>query len=234
MEEGADVRWSLRSRSRRKGRRAPGAAVGAVSRRAVAGRRMGGPRPARRREGQGRSRPARRQRLPLRVLPMESQPDRRRRLVGTRLRGVRYVAPIAWRSSRAALVVAAAVFSHWPLDLVVHQSDMPLVGNAGKVGLDLWSSAPATYLVEMLIVAAGLALYLRVTEATSTFGRVAPWVLALLLVAVGYSTVFGDSSDVKSAAAVSLVTTVLVLPGLAWLVELRRRPRATRQAPATP
>src|SRR3954470_20635291 len=46
---------------------------------------------------------------------------------------VRLVAPIAWRSSRAALVVAAAVFSHWPLDLIVHRSDMPLLGNTGKV-----------------------------------------------------------------------------------------------------
>src|SRR3954467_12501108 len=94
---------------------------------------------------------------------------------------VRYAAPPAWRSSRAALLVAAAVFSHWPLDLIVHQSDMPLVGNTGKVGLDLWSSAPATYIVELLVVAAGLGVYVRVTEATSPFGRLAPWALALVL-----------------------------------------------------
>src|SRR3954447_19026816 len=35
---------------------------------------------------------------------------------------VRVAAPVAWRSSRAARLVAAAVFSHWPLDLIVHRS----------------------------------------------------------------------------------------------------------------
>jgi hypothetical protein len=115
---------------------------------------------------------------------------------------------------------------HYGAALIVHRSDMPLVGDSAKAGLDLWSSAPATFVVELLIVAAGLALYLRATEATSAFGRFAPWALALILVATLYPTVFGESSaDVDGAATAGLLSTAVIFPALAWLVELRRRAR---------
>src|SRR6185503_11274974 len=39
----------------------------------------------------------------------------------------------------AAAIVGAAVFSHWILDLLVHRPDLPLYGNAHKVGLGLWN-----------------------------------------------------------------------------------------------
>src|SRR5688500_11612764 len=39
--------------------------------------------------------------------------------------------------SWAAMTVGLAVFSHWPLDLVVHTPDLPLYDNALKVGLGL-------------------------------------------------------------------------------------------------
>src|SRR5215471_1915811 len=40
-------------------------------------------------------------------------------------------------AATAALIVGAAVFSHWVLDLVVHRPDLPLYDNAAKVGLGL-------------------------------------------------------------------------------------------------
>jgi hypothetical protein len=39
----------------------------------------------------------------------------------------------------AALAVAAAVFSHWVLDFIVHRPDLPLYDDAVKVGLGLWN-----------------------------------------------------------------------------------------------
>src|SRR5437867_11992208 len=49
----------------------------------------------------------------------------------------RLVAPgkRAW----SALLVGAAVFSHWVLDLVVHRPDLPLYDNTAKMGLGLWN-----------------------------------------------------------------------------------------------
>ena len=147
---------------------------------------------------------------------------------------VRWAAPVAWRSRRSALLVALAVFSHWPLDLIVHRSDMPVLGDSVKVGLDLWSSAPATFAVETLLVAAGLALYLHVTAPRSTFGRIAPWGLGVLLLCAGYSTVFGDSSDATSAAAGGLVAALVLFPAVGWLVDWRRRPRPVATTAALP
>ena len=40
---------------------------------------------------------------------------------------------------RSALLVAAAVFSHWLLDFFVHRPDLPLYDDAVKVGLGLWN-----------------------------------------------------------------------------------------------
>ena len=136
---------------------------------------------------------------------------------------LRYAAPAAWRSTRSALVVAAAVFSHWPLDLIVHRADLPLYGDEHKVGLELWSSAPATIAVELAILALGLALYLRATTATSAAGRWAPFALVAVLVASGFFTVFGDASAPKETALAALVSYV-VLAGLAWAAERHRQP----------
>jgi hypothetical protein len=149
---------------------------------------------------------------------------------------VRRFAPASWRDPRAAVVVAIAVFSHWPLDLIVHQSDMPLVGSSAKVGLDLWQYSTATFVVEALIVAGGLALYLRATEATTRVGRWAPWVLAALLILAGLSTDFAEATDVDSSAVSGLIA-IVVLPALAWVAERgrrsRRRTRAHRLAAQT-
>jgi small-conductance mechanosensitive channel len=70
----------------------------------------------------------------------------------------------------------------------------------------------------------------------NAFRRVAPRALALVLVATGYSTVFGDSTDVDAAATAGLLSTAVVFPELAWVAELRRRPRplAARHAAPAP
>jgi hypothetical protein len=38
----------------------------------------------------------------------------------------------------AAVLVGATVFSHWILDFITHKPELPLLGNAFKVGLGLW------------------------------------------------------------------------------------------------
>jgi hypothetical protein len=64
------------------------------------------------------------------------------------------------RHWQAAALVAAAVVSHWPLDLVVHLPDLPLSGEgSARLGLGLWNSLPATLAVELLTFGAGAAIY---------------------------------------------------------------------------
>jgi hypothetical protein len=67
------------------------------------------------------------------------------------------------RDWSAGIIVGAAVFSHWILDLVVHRPDLPLYGDAHKVGLALWNYPAAAFAIEIALLVGGIALYLRAT-----------------------------------------------------------------------
>jgi membrane-bound metal-dependent hydrolase YbcI (DUF457 family) len=69
-----------------------------------------------------------------------------------------YLKDAKWR---AAALVAGATFSHWLLDVLVHRSELPLIGNtSATVGLALWNNMPTALAVEAAIVAFGLYLFL--------------------------------------------------------------------------
>jgi hypothetical protein len=136
---------------------------------------------------------------------------------------VRLFAPRSWRTNAAGFLVGAAVFSHWPLDLIVHPADLPLWDDAHKLGLDLWKSAPATFAVETALVLLGVLLYLRATRGGVRAGLYAAWVLAALIVVIDSVAVFGTADDVKAAAATGLFG-YLFLAALGWLVDRLRRP----------
>ena len=53
------------------------------------------------------------------------------------------------------LLVAAASFSHWVLDLVVHTPDLPLYDNAAKVGFGLWRHVAFSFPLELLVLGPG-------------------------------------------------------------------------------
>ena len=65
----------------------------------------------------------------------------------------------AWTTS-AALVIAAAVFSHWILDLVAHPGDLALYDNTWKVGFGLWRYRDPEFALEIALLAIGITLYL--------------------------------------------------------------------------
>ncbi len=89
---------------------------------------------------------------------------------------------VVTRDRRAALVAAAAVFSHWVLDFITHRADMPLApGLPTRVGLGLWHSTAATVVVEGLLYLAGVWMYARATRARDGVGRWAWWALVVFL-----------------------------------------------------
>lgn len=73
----------------------------------------------------------------------------------------------SWRSGA---IVGALVGSHWVLDLVTHQPDLPLWPAGPVVGLGLWNSIPATIAVEGMMLGIGLLLYLKATSARDRIG----------------------------------------------------------------
>ena len=69
-------------------------------------------------------------------------------------------------NSRSALVVSAAVLSHWVLDFIVHRPDLQLYpGSEVRVGMGVWNSLPATIVLEVGFFAAGLWTYVSCTRA---------------------------------------------------------------------
>ena len=69
------------------------------------------------------------------------------------------------RHGVGAWLLFATVLSHWLLDFVAHRPVMPLAPGAGThVGLGLWTSVPATLIVEGGFWLAAIVVYLRATH----------------------------------------------------------------------
>lgn len=117
------------------------------------------------------------------------------------------------RDQRGALVLGLAVISHWLLDAIVHQPDLPLFpGSAQLIGLNLWSSLPATLAIELPLFAGGVWLYVRATQARDRIGRWGLWSLVMFLAAIHAGNLFGPPPpDVMAIAWVGQLQWLLVL-----------------------
>jgi hypothetical protein len=83
--------------------------------------------------------------------------------------------------ARGAALIGALVVSHWVLDFVTHAPDMPLwPGRSPRLGLGLWNSIAGTFVVEGVMWATALVLYLRGRRARSWVGRIALGSLVVL------------------------------------------------------
>jgi len=106
------------------------------------------------------------------------------------------------RYPRGALVVGAAVVSHWLLDAVAHRPDLPLYPGGGPlIGLGLWSSLAGTLVVELSLFAAGIGLYLRATRSRDATGTWAFWALVAFLGAIYAANIFGPPPPSVQAIA---------------------------------
>jgi membrane-bound metal-dependent hydrolase YbcI (DUF457 family) len=96
------------------------------------------------------------------------------------------------KDARAGILIAACVASHWVLDFITHRPDLPLtLAESTKVGLGMWDNKILTVLVETLLFAAGLFLYLRSTHTKDKTGTYAFWGLIVFLLVIHVSNVFG-------------------------------------------
>ena len=117
------------------------------------------------------------------------------------------------------LLVAAASFSHWILDFIVHMPDLPLYDNSAKVGLGLWRHVALSFPLELIVLGLGGWLYARGTTFTSAKARAAFWAFLVALAAVQVYANFGPPPSSPQAMAVTAIGLYLVLAFLAALVE---------------
>jgi hypothetical protein len=130
------------------------------------------------------------------------------------------------RQHRVAIVVALAVFSHWVFDLFVHTPDLPLATDGSlKLGLGLWNHALATFLLEAVLLAGGLVLYLRSTAPLTPSGRYAMVAFVAVLIGLNVVNIWGPPPEGRAPLAVTALGAYL---GFAAIAEWLDRKRTAR------
>ena len=127
----------------------------------------------------------------------------------------------AARQPMALIVLAAASFSHWVLDLLMHTPDLPLYGDDGvKVGLGLWDHVVIGQTLEFAVLILGTWLYLRSVRLTEKGARLV-WVFVAFLMVVHLASVFGPTPPSPEAFAVTALVGYVLFAVLAGTVERR-------------
>lgn len=127
------------------------------------------------------------------------------------------------RNRLAAFALGLLVISHWALDAIVHRPDLPLYpGSATVVGLNAWSSLPATLAIEGSLFALGIWLYVRATAPRDAAGRWGLVALVVFLVGIYGGNLFGPPPpSIEAIAWLGHAQWLLVLWGY-WLDAHRR------------
>ncbi len=121
----------------------------------------------------------------------------------------------ALRGQRIGLIVAAAVFSHWILDLIVHTPDLPLYDNVGKMGFGLWNHRGAAFALEMAVLLSGAALLYRNMPRKARF---VGFVIFLVAVQV-FNTFLFPLPKSDHAMAITALVLYIALASVAWWVD---------------
>jgi hypothetical protein len=144
--------------------------------------------------------------------------------------GFVYLARTGYR--RGAWLLAALVVSHWLLDWVTHRPDLPLTLTEEHLeGLGLWRSVAGTLLVESLLYAGGVWLYLRSTVPLDRAGRVGAWVLIALIAVIYVGNVVSPPPSSQIAVSVGALGLWILIPAAAWVDRHRASPERVEARP---
>lgn len=121
-----------------------------------------------------------------------------------------------------AIAIWIGVVSHWVLDWVTHGPDMPLVPGGARYGLGLWNSVTGTKVVEIVMFAVGVWMYVRVTRAKDRIGRWAFIAYVVLLIAIYIADAFSPPPDNVAEIAWAGVAAAVILIPWAWWFDRNR------------
>jgi len=148
-------------------------------------------------------------------------------LVGVLVAGV-VLAVLYWvlrRHTKAAAILACLVLGHWILDAITHVPDMPVGLSGPMVGLGLWRSIAATFVMEGLLFVVGVVLYRRATRAKNAIGR---WAFAAFVLLLAITYVAGPlGPPPPSAFAVTVVNNISLWLLVLWAAWIDRHRKST-------
>src|SRR5262249_8271011 len=127
----------------------------------------------------------------------------------------------------APAIVAAAVFSHFVLDVLVHTPDLPLGPGPGspKIGLGLWHHRTATTVAELAVLFAGALIYLRATRPATRAATLSTTIYVVILIAATVATPLLPDPSTPPPFAVQALACYAILAAAAEYVDRRRAPR---------
>jgi membrane-bound metal-dependent hydrolase YbcI (DUF457 family) len=138
---------------------------------------------------------------------------------------IAYALSPAGRKTIAAAIIAALVFSHWLLDLIVHRPDLALIDDHDKVGFGLWNTPEIAMPLEIGLLLICFAIYLSVTKARSAIGGIAPFVVLLALLALQYIDWFMPVSNDRTQFTVLALLAYFGVAALGFWLDRTREAR---------
>jgi hypothetical protein len=136
--------------------------------------------------------------------------------------GAIVAAMVARQRGMAFLIVSAAAFSHWILDLIVHIPDLPLYDNTDKVGFGLWRHVAVSFTLEIAVLLIGAWFYARALPPAGRRGHIALRSFVVLLVLLQIYANFGPPPSSQTAMAIMALGLYVALAAVAALVERLR------------
>jgi hypothetical protein len=126
------------------------------------------------------------------------------------------------RHWQAAAIVGLAVLSHYPLDVLVHLRDLPITGNDSlMLGLGLWNHPTATLILEILTLAAGVAVYVARGSKRHPVRTLRLLVVLVLLVGTYVASSYGPPPPNMRVVGVSVIVLILFAGALAGWADQR-------------
>lgn len=123
---------------------------------------------------------------------------------------------------KAWAALAAAAFSHWVLDLIVHRPDLPLVADTMKVGFGLWRWVWISLPLELLVMIAGAWIFARGVPSSTRQGDWALWLFVALMAAIELYAAFGPAPASPVAEAQTALAAYLGLGLAAGIIDWAR------------
>jgi hypothetical protein len=121
-------------------------------------------------------------------------------------------------NARVAAAIAAAVASHWFLDLLVHRPDLPLVWGEPKLGFAMWNYPYFELVFEIAWLLATVAFATR-AGITDEATRARAWKLGLGLAVLQVAMAFGPVPPAFFALVASALFVYLLVPWIGTRVE---------------
>lgn len=122
------------------------------------------------------------------------------------------------KNLRGSILLGVLVFSHWLLDFLTHRPDLQLFPWSDyKVGLGLWNSFAGTVIIEGLIFAVGIFIYLKSVALQNNAKKVWFWSLVVFLAAVYFMNLFGPPPPSEEPIAYIGLTQWLLVVWAYWI-----------------